>query len=103
MAKTPEHTRRDSEPLTQAERVLFKFGGARSLAAILKSIGRPISPSAIYKWTYPANRDGTGGLIPTRALSDVMAAARAEGIYLSSEDLDPRVYKLDRNGKVKVT
>lgn len=75
---------------TQAERIIKKFGGARRLAEALKAIERPYHHTTIYKWTYPKEVKGTGGIIPTAALPDVVMAARAAGILLSSEDLDPR-------------
>ncbi len=75
---------------TQAERILRRFGGARRLAYILQTIGRPRNFSTIYKWTYPKERGGTGGFIPYTSWNDILAAARAEGILISSEDMDPR-------------
>jgi len=77
---------------TQAERILAKFGGARRLFALLKAVGatRYSDPTAIYKWTYPKAKGGTGGRIPTAAWPEILLAARAEGILISSEDMDPR-------------
>lgn len=74
----------------QAERVLRKFGGARRLAAILKMLGRERDPATIYKWTYPRSKRGTGGLVPSSAWGDVLAAMRFEGLQLLPEDMDPR-------------
>lgn len=75
---------------TQASRIIAKFGGARRLASILASIGKPRDPSSIYKWAYPKEKDGTGGLIPTSAWPDIISAARYDGVVLTLEDLDPR-------------
>jgi hypothetical protein len=75
---------------SQAERIIKKFKNARVLARILCEIGRPKEKSTIYKWTYPRNRQGSGGLIPTAAWDDILAAARYEGIVITSEDMDPR-------------
>ncbi len=75
---------------TQAERVIRKFGGVRRLASVLKAIGKPKNPASIYRWTYPQYLGGTGGLIPTAAWPDILAAARADGIVISSEEMDPR-------------
>lgn len=77
---------------TQAERIIKKFGGARDLMRALFKIGKPRNPVSIYKWTYSREGGGTGGLIPTSALSDVLAAAKLEGIIISSEDMDPRAF-----------
>lgn len=69
---------------TQANRVIQKFGGARKLAAALK-----VDPTAVYKWTYPVAKQGTGGRIPTGKLESVLRAARREGILLTPDDLWP--------------
>lgn len=74
----------------QAKKIIGKFGGARRLARILETIGKPRDPVNIYRWMYPKSRGGSDGIIPTAALPDVIAAARFEGIHISSEDLDPR-------------
>lgn len=76
--------------LSQAERILKKFGGAPRLAGLFKTLGIGRNLHGIYKWTYPSERGGTGGVIPHLALRDVLEAARFDGIYLSPEDLDPR-------------
>lgn len=70
--------------MTQAERVIEKFGGPKNLARI---IGRDVA--TVYKWMYPKTKGGTGGLIPTQALTEVMAAARQQGIFLTTADLFP--------------
>lgn len=74
----------------QAERVIRRFGGARNLARALLDIGIKQSPSSIYKWTYPKERSGTDGIIPTAQMKQICEAARIQGILLTSEDLDPR-------------
>lgn len=75
---------------TQAERILLKFGGARRLAIVLKTMGRPRDPATIYKWTYPRERGGTGGIVPTKVWTDIIDAARFDGIVLTMDDMDPR-------------
>jgi len=77
--------------LSQAERIISKFGGARDLAKALKAIGRERNFATIYKWTYPRGPNGTGGVIPTAAWPDIMAAARYCGVLITAEDLDPRL------------
>lgn len=76
--------------LTQAERVIRKFGGVRPLLNALIECGRKRTRTTIYKWTYATEAGGTGGLIPPRALNDVLHAAKLVGIKFSQEDLDPR-------------
>jgi hypothetical protein len=73
-----------SEPLTQAERIIAKFGGPATLA---KLIGR--NPASVYRWTYSRAIGGTDGLIPSSALRLVLDAARKEGIFITSDDLYP--------------
>lgn len=78
------------ENASQADRVVWKFGGPIRLSLILKAIGRPKDPSSIHRWMYPKEEGGSGGIIPGRAWPDLFMAARAEGVLLTSEDLDPR-------------
>jgi len=68
----------------QANRIIAKFGNARNLAKLLK-----MEPSAVYKWTYPVERGGTGGLVPAASLRKVMRQADLAGIELTQYDLDP--------------
>ncbi len=76
--------------MSQAERILMKFGGPQRLARIFRAMGRSYHRVTLYKWTYPRAKGGTGGMIPTAAWGDVFDAARREGIYLTQEDMDPR-------------
>lgn len=69
---------------SQAERLIRKFGGARKLAS---AIGRDWS--TVYKWAYPRERQGTGGVIPTGAWPEICEAARELGIDLVVEDYYP--------------
>lgn len=80
-----------SELRSQAQRVIDKFGGHRRLAAILNSIDPKFSrnPTSLYRWTYPRERGGTAGVIPTSALPLIIKAARIEGIFLTAEDFYP--------------
>jgi hypothetical protein len=67
-----------------AKRVICAFGGAASLA---KAVNRDVS--RILRWTYPAERGGTGGSIPggTKMLNTILAAAQERGISLTLNDL----------------
>lgn len=78
-------------PRSQAEAIIRRFGGPRDLARALAAVGAPRDPSAIYRWTYPRDQGGTGGLIPTSAVKDVKRAARFAGIELRPEDWDPPI------------
>ena len=70
--------------LPQAGRIIEKFGGHKRLAAILE-----IHRATVYRWTWPRERGGTGGVIPTKMVDRVIRAARVEGIFLSASDLFP--------------
>lgn len=83
--------------ITQAERILKKFGGHMKLAKALKDIGCPKSITQIYKWTYDRSKGGTNGVIPNVALFDIVQAAKAKGIVLTSEDLDFRPKSIEVN------
>lgn len=80
-----EDLMREEAPLatpTQADRVIATFGGARKLAALLDR-----TPSAIYKWTYPRERGGTAGYIPSSVWPSLYDLARRMGISLK---VDPQ-------------
>lgn len=80
-------------PRSQAERVIAKFGGPYRLAKAVAALGDPaktLNPASVYRWQYDKSKGGTGGLIPTSSLALVLEAARYDGIFLSTEDLDPR-------------
>lgn len=78
------------QPKSQAETVIAKFGGARKLVRALAAIGRKIHPTSVYRWCYDHNKGGTGGIIPTKNMGDVMAAARHAGILFTAAELYPR-------------
>lgn len=89
---------RDAQPLpSQAQRIIDKFGSPYYMSqAIQRATGRTISPSTIYRWTYAKSNgkdgrnQGTGGVIPNRALQElVLPTARLEGILLTPDDLNP--------------
>lgn len=84
--------------VTQADRIIKKFGGAIKLGLALKKIGCGRSLSSIHKWTYPKEKGGTNGLIPNAVLFDIVQAAKVAGIKLTDEDLDfrPRIEVITR-------
>lgn len=69
----------------QAERVIAKMGGARRLAGLLK-----LSPATVYRWAYPVERGGTGGLIPSEYHQPVLDLAAALSVDLRPEDFFDR-------------
>lgn len=91
-----EVTDEPQRAMSQADRILAKFGGPTRLAYILRSIGiHSRGQSTIARWRYPKSKGGTGGRIPNQAWPLVFAAARAEGIVITAEDLDPRELAMD--------
>jgi hypothetical protein len=74
--------------------VISKIGGggesgfARGVALICAWTG--LLPVAVYKWTYPKEKGGTGGHIPSWRQGTILACARASGIALMPADFfDP--------------
>jgi hypothetical protein len=83
---------------SQAQRIVDKFGGVPALIKALKlaakETGREAlirNKSSVYRWLLPREKGGTGGLIPTSALPDVLRAAVIEGIYLNEKDIYPGI------------
>lgn len=74
----------------QAQRILLKFGGPYELQRLLRLAGTYRSVPAIYRWMYPKDKGGSGGIIPSSFLVIISDVARLAGIVLTSEDLDPR-------------
>ncbi len=77
--------------LTQAERIIEKFGGAARLTKILSSVGHPLPRSTVYRWLYPRSQGGTGGIIPITRWGALFLAAHHDGVFLTIEDFDPRI------------
>lgn len=69
---------------TMAERVIRKLGGPARVAELLGT-----SRQAIYKWTYPRQRGGTGGYIPARRQLELMVVCKMQGIVLTKNDFFP--------------
>ena len=62
---------------TPAETVIEICGGAKAVAEICK-----VDISRVHRWTYPAERGGTGGLIPSKHQARLLEGARAKGLPL---------------------
>ena len=68
-----------------AEQIIEKAGGVAKVATIC---GR--THSWVYKWTYPKDRGGRGGIVPfADALSLIEAGARGEIPALTPADFFP--------------
>lgn len=67
--------------LDPAHGIIMKCGGYARVAGITgKSLTR------VYRWTYPKNRGGTGGVIPTNSARRLLEWAQREGIALAAAD-----------------
>lgn len=69
---------------TQAAKIAAKFGGFPKLAKAVKR-----TPATVYRWSYPKNRGGTGGVIPSSATAAVIAAAKRRNIRIPAADWTP--------------
>lgn len=81
---------------TQAELIIRRFGGHKRMAEIFALLGMPYNLSTIYRWNYPKEKGGTGGVIPTTAWPEIQKAARLEGVLLKPEDFDPNGRLVDQ-------
>jgi len=66
--------------LEPAKSVIAKVGVEKVSAVTGKHISR------VYRWMYPKDRGGTGGIIPQADAFRILAHARTEGIPLSADD-----------------
>lgn len=69
-----------------AARIVDKFGGATALANLLNC-----HVTRIYRWTYPVERGGTGGLVPQRHHVALLKLAKHHNVKLRPADLYPRI------------
>lgn len=74
------------EPMSQAERIISKFNGARNLARALKEVGINRAPSSIYRWAYPTEKGGLGGVVPPKLWPAIIKAGRLYGILITPDD-----------------
>lgn len=73
----------------QAQRVIEKFEGVASLQSALATAGHHVTRATIYRWTYPPEKGGCDGYIPSRWIDKIKKAAFLEDITLSDQDLAP--------------
>lgn len=67
--------------LNPAHKIITKLGGEKAVA---EQLG--LSESVVYRWAYPRDRRGTGGLIPARHIKPLIEIARARGKRLTLQD-----------------
>lgn len=67
-----------------AHRILNKFGGPTGFLKLAKRVCPEyvIHKSTVYRWLWPKDLGGTGGVIPGPALRDILILARYDGILL---------------------
>ena len=70
---------------TMAIRVIRKLGGPVRVADLLG-----MTRQAVYKWTCPREKGGTGGYIPARRELELMLVAKMNGIKLTKDDFFPQ-------------
>lgn len=66
------------EPATT---IIQKCGGVAKAARYAG-----VEPATAYRWTYPRERGGTGGMIPTHRQAVMIRNARADGVELLPTD-----------------
>jgi hypothetical protein len=76
--------RNSSAMLEPAHNIITICGGFEAVAAMTQR-----SEVRVRRWTYPKDRGGTGGLIPSDVQQVLMAAARERGIPLRPEHFFP--------------
>jgi hypothetical protein len=57
------------------------------VGVVAEMTGRDLS--RVHRWTYPKDKGGTDGLIPTDAAQELMREARKRGIPLTPEHFFP--------------
>ncbi len=67
--------------LEPARTIIGKLGGPEKVARIT---GRHVS--RVYRWMYPTDRGGTGGIIPHGEARKMLAFAEDEGLPLAPSD-----------------
>jgi DNA-binding phage protein len=68
--------------MSVAETMIKRFGGREQLAEALG-----VHVVQVYRWTYPKERKGTGGSIPSRHFSTLLKVAKERGIRLRPAEL----------------
>lgn len=66
--------------LEPAKSIIAKFGIQKVSEITRKDVSR------VYRWMYPKEKGGTGGMIPQSEAPALLAYARANGVAVSAED-----------------
>lgn len=73
-----------TEHLDPARSIIARLGGVDAVAQITKK-----SRTRVFRWMYPADRGGTGGLIPQREIPKLLDEAKDRKIKLTPADFMP--------------
>ena len=79
---------------TQSERVIRAFGGTAVMGTLMRECGFEIKDDTIENWKrFTARRQKymCNGRIPSHWFHDILRTARLQGIYISDEDLSPKL------------
>jgi hypothetical protein len=69
------------ETLEPASTIVRKCGGHLTVAD-----WAGVTLTTVYRWTYPVEHGGTGGLVPSRHQIPLLVRARSEGVDLRPDD-----------------
>lgn len=67
--------------LDPARRIITRLGGVDAVARVTGK-----SRSRVFRWMYPIDRGGTGGLIPQRTIPILVKHAKRKRIKLTAGD-----------------
>ena len=73
-----------------ASSIISRCGGASAVAGWLK-----LNQSSVLRWTYPRERGGTGGLVPSKHQRPLIEAAASRGVNITPADFFPRPPQLE--------
>lgn len=73
-----------SDHLEPARSIISRLGGVDTVAEATRR-----SRTRVFRWMYPQDRGGTGGLIPQREIPRLIELARSTGIELDANDFLP--------------
>lgn len=68
--------------MSAAETIIERFGGREAVAELLG-----VNIVQVYRWTYPKERKGTGGTIPSRHFKKLLTEAKKRRIKLDPAEL----------------
>ena len=64
----------------KAIKAIKAFGNEDNLAKLLK-----LNKSTVFRWTYPVERGGTGGYVPSRQIPRILLLAKKYGVDIKDD------------------